>query len=126
MLGVQDLADDAGLSVGDYLGTWLGHVRGRVRGTTYDGYEALVRRHAVPGLGSIPLRSLNPLQVQGLYAQMLTPGYRGGARSPSAKTVANLHRVLRQAMAQALRWRLVEWNPAAPRSPPGPAAPSSP
>jgi integrase len=118
MLGVEDLADTATLTVGDYLGTWLGHVKGRVRGTTYDGYEALVRRHAVPGLGSIPLRSLHPLQVQGLYSQMLSPGYRGQARCPSAKTVANLHRVLRQAMGQALRWRLVEWNPAAAAEPP--------
>src|SRR5207237_8206850 len=51
-------------------------------------------------------------------AQRLAPGYRGQARCPSAKTVANLHRVLRQAMAQALRWRLLEWNPAAAAEPP--------
>jgi integrase len=123
MLRAEDLEDSETLTVGDYLATWLAQVRGRVRGTTYDGYEALIRRHALPGLGEIPLRRLHPLHVQRLYARMLAPGYRGQARSPSAKTVANLHRVLRQAMGQALRWRLVEWNPAAAAEPPRPRRP---
>ncbi len=36
-----------------YLGWWLAHVRGRVRPTTYAGYEALLRCHAIPRLGTL-------------------------------------------------------------------------
>jgi integrase len=95
-----------------YLRQWLAHMKGRVRAVTYDGYEALVRVHAIPGLGSIPLTSLHPLQIQDLYAELVSSG------RISAKTVGNLHRVLRQSLSHAQNWRLTEWNPAAAAQPP--------
>src|SRR5437016_2421675 len=90
------------MSLGDYLQDWLSHMRSRVRATTYEGYAALVRHHAVPHLGQVPLSELHPLQIQRLYAALLEPGagYRGKTRSP--KTVGNLHRVLREALGEAV------------------------
>ena len=41
-------------SVGEYLQAWLGHARGRVRVVTWEGYEVLLRRHALPALGPLP------------------------------------------------------------------------
>jgi integrase len=118
VIGVEDLEEGAStLTVGAYLGSWLDLVKTRVRPSTFDGYEFLVRNHAIPALGEILLPRLHPLHIQGLYQAMLQPGYRAG-RSLSAKTVGNLHRVLRQALAQALSWRLVEWNAAAAAQPP--------
>src|SRR5262249_30723724 len=38
----------------EYLERWLAHVRGRGRAVTFEGYAGLVRRHALPRLGSIP------------------------------------------------------------------------
>ena len=43
------------------------HARGRVRATTYTGYEYLIRVHAVPALGDVPLSELSPLHFQRLY-----------------------------------------------------------
>ena len=56
---------------GDYFEDWLSHIAGRVRPKTLEGYQALIRRHALPSLGPIPLRALHPLDLQRLYADLL-------------------------------------------------------
>jgi hypothetical protein len=59
------------LSVGDYLQQWLAHVAGRVRPKTLDGYRGLIRLfYASPGLESLRLVELKPLDVQGLYSEL--------------------------------------------------------
>lgn len=111
----------AGPTVAAYLERWLAHARGRVRVVTYEGYEALLRRHAVPRLGNLQLDELSPLRVQDLYRELLTGS---AARAPlSAGTVLNLHLVLRQAFAQAVRWQLLPANPVAGAQPPRPRRP---
>jgi len=104
------------LSVGGYLGQWLAHVAGRVRPKTLDGYRGLIRLYASPGLGTLRLASLGPLEVQGLYGELLASGL-------SAGTVVNLHLVLTQALGQAERWGLIDRNPAASAQPPRPRRP---
>ena len=42
-----------------------------MRVVTYEGYEALLRRHALPRLGNLQLDELTPLQVQDLYRELL-------------------------------------------------------
>jgi integrase len=115
MLAAEPTAD---MSLGDYLQDWLSHMRTRVRATTHEGYAALVRHYACPHLGEIPLGELHPLQIQRLYAQLLEPGAGTRGRTLSPKTVGNLHRVLREALGQAVRWRLIDVNPAASVEPP--------
>ena len=89
-----DLASD--LCTGEYLQQWLSHTRARVRPKTYEGYEGVIRLYATPALGEIPLGSLHPLHLQNLYASLTGRGLAGG-------TVLNLHLVLTQALAQAVR-----------------------
>ena len=69
-------------TLGSYLEQWLAHVKGRVRATTYEGYRTLVRRHALPRLGAVPLGDLSPLDIQRTYAAMLEGGRREAPRSP--------------------------------------------
>jgi integrase len=113
---VLDKSQD--LSVGQYLLEWLSHTRGRVRASTYRGYESLIRCYALPGLGQIPLSQLSPLEIQHLYSSLLAP-----ERRLSAGTVLNLHLVLTQALGQAVRWGMLEHNPAKGAQPPRPARP---
>jgi integrase len=95
------------ISVGDYLERWLeDSVRPRVRAKTYRGYEQLVRIHLVPALGRVKLPKLSPLQVQQLVNLKLEAG-------SSPRTVQYMRAVLRAALAQAVRWRLVSFNAAA-------------
>jgi integrase len=108
--------DAASITTADYLEQWLAHARGRVRAKTHDGYRGLVRLYARPGIGTIPLADLRPLDLQGLYGQCLERGLSGG-------TVLNLHLVLTQALSQAVRWSLITSNPAQGAQPPRPRRP---
>jgi hypothetical protein len=58
MIEAQVLGEDQDPSLDRYLHEWLAHARGRVRATTYSGYEYLIRVHAVPALGDVPLFAL--------------------------------------------------------------------
>src|SRR5919201_4912661 len=114
----NELSAQSEIDVARYLRHWLCHARGRVRAVTYEGYEVLLRRHAVPRFGHLRLHELRALDVQSLYGELLA----GSAESPalSAGTVLNLHLVLTQALGQAVRWQLLAANPAAGAQPPRP------
>jgi integrase len=109
------------LDVGTYLQQWLAHARGRVRAVTYEGYEALLRLHALPRIGHLGLHDLGPLDIQDLYGDLLAGNDEN--RRCGAGTVLNLHLVLTQAFAQAVRWQLLATNPAAGAQPPRPRRP---
>ena len=106
-------------STSDFLGSWLAHAKGRIRARTYQGYEGLIRLYALPALGELPLKDVQPLQLQSLYSFLLTE------RTPpiSAGTVLNLHLVLTQAFGQAVDWGLLDRSPAAGAQPPRPRRP---
>jgi len=114
--GAQTAPEEA--SVRTYLSDWLAHMRGRVRRVTWEGYEVLLRRHALPQVGELPLHALSPLVLQELYGRLLE-GDRGQAPL-SGGTVRNLHLVLTQAFSQAVRWQLLTVNPAMGCQPPRP------
>jgi Phage integrase, N-terminal SAM-like domain len=104
--------------VAEFLDIWLAHVRERVRATTCEGYESLLRCHVPHELGAQPLTDVSPPDLQRMYVELLT-----GAERPkplSAGTVLNLHLVLTQAFGQAVRWQLLATNPAAGAQPPRP------
>src|SRR2546427_10885375 len=99
------------LDVGSYLQQWLAHARGRVRTVTYEGYEALLRLHALPRIGHIALHELDPLDVQNLYGELLAGGDEN--RRCGAVTVLDLHLVLTQGLAPAVHRHLLAANPVA-------------
>ncbi|MGH2661038.1 MAG: N-terminal phage integrase SAM-like domain-containing protein [Actinomycetota bacterium] len=55
MIEAAVLGKDQDLSLGQYLQEWLAHARGRVRVSTYRGYESLIRCYALPALGEVRL-----------------------------------------------------------------------
>jgi integrase len=69
-------------------------------------YRSIVRNRIAPHLGTVPLAKLGPLDVQGCYRALGVAGY-------APKTIHLTHTVLRQALSQAVRWRLVPTNAAA-------------
>jgi integrase len=103
-------------TVGSYLSSWLQHSKTRVRAKTHEGYEGLVRLYALPRMGNVPLTDLSPLQLQNLYADLLSDP----KRPLSGGTVLNLHLVLTQAFTQAVRWGVMASNPASGAQPPRP------
>lgn len=108
------------LTVGEYLQRWLqDYASMAVASQTFTRYDSVVRRHLIPALGGHKLGKLSPLHIQGYYRKALQgtrlDGKSGGL---SARTVLQHHRILKEALGQAVKWRLIPNNPAAAVEPP--------
>ncbi|MGH2371444.1 MAG: tyrosine-type recombinase/integrase, partial [Chloroflexota bacterium] len=100
------------LSVGQYLARWLDDaIRPKVRPSTYQSYERLIRLYIVPELGKQPLAKLSPQQVQALLNKRAASGL-------APRTVQYAHAVLRHALNRAVKWGLVARNVATLVDPP--------
>jgi hypothetical protein len=106
------------LTVAAFLGRWLEHVRQQVAPRTHERYAEIVRAYLVPPLGGVLLTKLQPIAISGAYAAALNDGRRKGAGGLSPRTVHHAHRVLKQALWQAVRWQLLSRNPADHFKPP--------
>ena len=78
--------------------------RPKLRDKSYRSYESLLRRYVRPALGERILSAITPLDVQSAYQKMIDRGL-------SARTVRYTHSVLRSAIRQAIRWRLLAQDP---------------
>ena len=110
------------LLVKDYLERWLkDYAKGTVGKKTFERYEGIVRDHLIPELGSLQLTKLQPLQIQSCYTRWRESGRRDGRKGGlSAQTVLHHHRVLSEALHQAVCWQLVARNVAEAVKPPTP------
>ena len=105
--------DDEGrsLTFGAYLNErWLPSKQIELRPTTFAGYRRNVELHIVPMLGAVKIRRLTSDQIERLYEAKLRP--TDGTRPLSAKTVLELHTIIRGALGDALRKRIVNRNAA--------------
>jgi integrase len=104
-------------NVAQYLARWLrDSVAHTVRPVTLESYTRYVRLHAVPALGNLALAKLSPAHLQQLYSDRLSAGL-------SRRTVQYLHAILHRALEQAVRWQLINRNPADAVDAPRPARP---
>lgn len=109
------------ISTGEYLENWLrDYARVNTAPKTYQCYEDVVRRHLIPGLGSIPLTRLRPQHIQAHYSRALQGGRLDGQGGLSARTVLRQHQVLHVALRHAVKWQLLASNPADAVQPPRP------
>jgi len=116
---------DSGTAVGPsretvaaFLERWIEHMQGQVSPRSHERYAEIARKNLVPLLGGLTLTKLQPTQISQAYAKALTSGRRDGSGGLSARTVMHMHRVLREALQQALRWQLLARNPADAVKPP--------
>jgi len=92
------------LTVGQWLDTWLYEYKKlRLRPTTFDSYEVMVRCHLKPAIGHILLKDLRPEHLQRLYREKLANGL-------SPRTVRYIHAVINQALRQAVKNQLIACN----------------
>lgn len=98
-------------TLADYLQQWLlTYAKPNVGNKTYERYERIVDDISLR-LGTTRLCDLRPLAIQSFYAELLVSGRKkGGGLSPL--TVQHIHRLLRKALHQAVRWEIIEKNPA--------------
>ena len=75
-------------------------------------------RILVPALGSIRLTKLQPEKISAAYTKALASGRRDGKGGLSPRSVHHMHRLLKQALKQAVSWRKLTHNPADAVKPP--------
>ena len=108
-------------TLGEYLGKWLkDYVWLNLAPRTAEGYESIVHCHLVPSLGNIPLTRLKPEHVQRYYSEKLSGGRYDGKGDLSQTTVSHHHTCLHRALKMALKWGLINRNPADAVTPPRP------
>ncbi len=94
-----------------FLDHWLAHIEPSVAPRTHERYQEIARKNLAPLLGQTVLRRLRPEQIAASYAKALKSGRRDGTGGLSPRTVHHMHRILKQALATALRWRVLPYNP---------------
>ncbi|HLI07045.1 MAG TPA: site-specific integrase [Ktedonobacteraceae bacterium] len=99
------LASGPKQKLADHLTYWLEQVKKRkVRASTYVRYRSAMEKHILPALGDLPLHKITLRTIQQFYNRKLDEG-----QSPSS--VITMNKVLHQALAYAVKERLIAINP---------------
>ena len=108
MLRERDLGrglEGSEITLNEFLDRWLETAaKPKLREKSYRSYNGLLRRYIRPALGERILSTITPLDVQSTCQQLVDRGL-------SSRTVRYAHTVLRSAMRQAIRWRLMLQDP---------------
>src|SRR6516165_9284189 len=110
--------DPTRMTVTAFLERWIEHMSGQVSPRSHERYAEIARKNLAPLLGGLALTKLQPAHISTAYAKALASGHRQGRGGLSPRTVTHMHRVLREALQQALRWQLLARNPADAVKPP--------
>jgi integrase len=101
-----------------FLDRWLADIKARVSPRTHDRYAEIARKNIAPVLGLKPLKDLRAQHISAFYASALESGRCKDGAGLSPHTVLHIHRVLKQALGQAMQWDMIARNPAASVKPP--------
>lgn len=87
-----------------------------IRYNTAKGYEGIIEHHIIPAIGAIKLKQLSSIHIQRMYNDLKANGrmQRGSKRNdkPLSNTfVRRVHAVLQAALKQAVKERLIPYNP---------------
>jgi integrase len=95
----------------EFLQIWLAFKKANVSPRSYQRYEELALKSLAPLLGELKLPEIKPEDISMAYAKAVESGRRDGKGGLSPRTVHHMHRVLRQALAQAVKWDKLIKNP---------------
>src|SRR6266700_5560695 len=91
--------------VGEYLDYWLEQVKKhRLLTSSYLRYRRALNTHILPALGQIQLQKLTTRRIQEFYNKK-------GKEGQSPSSLRTMQKVLRPALAHAVKGRLINFNP---------------
>jgi integrase len=132
---LKELVDEAGNArlragtLADLLDGWFESASPGWALTTVSHTRSVIDCYLKPYLGHLHVVKLTTEDIDGFYGHLLRTGGRND-RPLAPGTVARVHGVLHRALAQALRWEWIWFNPASnaspPRVPPAEIRPPSP
>ena len=87
-----------------------------IRYNTAKGYEGIIEHHIIPAIGAIKLKQLSSIHIQRMYNDLKENGrmQRGSKQNDKALSntfVRRVHAVLQAALKQAVKERLIPYNP---------------
>ena len=87
-----------------------------IRYNTAKGYEGIIEHHIIPAIGAIKLKQLSSIHIQRMYNDLKENGrmQRGAKQNDKALSntfVRRVHAVLQAALKQAVKERLIPYNP---------------
>lgn len=92
--------------LGQFLDRWLETAaKPKLKTKTFRDYQNILTRYVRPSLAKRPLVDVTPLDLQAIYKDIQVRGL-------SARTVRYTHAVVRSALQQAVKWRMLTSNPA--------------
>lgn len=92
-------------TVGEYLDEWLKKsAKQELSERTYTHQSYCLDRYVRPTLGPRKLSSIQPLDIQELYTRL--------GEDVGPRTIQIVHNILNRAFSQAIRWRVMAFNPA--------------
>lgn len=108
------------VTVGQFLNQqWLPAIRSSIRPTSLGGYENCVRNHILPAIGTYPLQRVTAPMLNDLYATLAESGRKqkkGGGLG--VRSIGYVHVTCRRAFGDAVKWGLLQRNPAESATPP--------
>ncbi|HEX7120615.1 MAG TPA: tyrosine-type recombinase/integrase [Longimicrobiales bacterium] len=121
-LDTNSFVEPSKVTVKEYLEDWLDRKDG-IESTTMTDYEDRMKLDVIPYIGSMRLQAVTPETLERLYRELQGMGASNPIpksrrrlvkedRDLSSSTVLYTHMILRQALAQAHRRRLISENPA--------------
>jgi len=91
-------------TLGSFLEEWLAMKQGVLKGGTLQNVRYNIENHILPALGHIRLHKLSPEHIQKFYGDL--------GKTLSANTIhKNIHRILHNALALAVKWKKIATNP---------------
>ena len=87
--------------------------------STYEGHKGIIDNYIIPIIGDVKLDDLTPRMMDKYYQSLLTvkskPRKYGGKKNEflSARQVKEVHKILRNAFNQGVKWELMSRNPVA-------------
>lgn len=102
----RDVRRERSGTLGAWIETWLGTVRGRVRYATFVAYRGALDRHVAPLLGHLALSDLKPSQIEAMLGELVA------SKGLALTTVSGIRRSLVACLQDALRDGLLARNPA--------------
>jgi len=100
------------IKLGDWLDTWMRvYKKNSIRPTTYASYTQSINNHIKPALGNIELQKLRPEHIQNMLND-LSKGKGSIVKKALAPfTVIKAKNIMSGAMEQAMRNRIIPYNP---------------
>ena len=104
-------------TVADWCRLWFEtYSKPNIRYNTAKGYEGIIEHHIIPAIGVIKLRQLSSIHIQRMYNETKENGRMQRGSKQNGKALSNtfvrrVHAVLQAALKQAVKERLIPYNP---------------